>query len=97
VVNDLLADRSEQQGLEAAEAAPADDDERRVGALLEQHIRRLSLERQRFSFQGRLQLLRRCERIVGDLLTYARTPAWSSAPISWRIAERAWNGIEIRI
>jgi hypothetical protein len=50
VLNDLLADRSEEEALEAAEAASADDDQRRVGALLEQHIRRVSLYRQRFSF-----------------------------------------------
>jgi hypothetical protein len=49
VLNNLLAHRAEEQAREAAEAASADDDQRRVGALREQHIRRLSLDRQRFS------------------------------------------------
>jgi hypothetical protein len=37
VVDDLLADRSEQQTPEAAEAASADNDQLRVGALREKH------------------------------------------------------------
>jgi hypothetical protein len=68
VLNDLLADRSEQQPREAAEAASAEDDKRRVSALREKHVRRLPLYRQRFSVQRGPQLLRHRERSVGDVL-----------------------------
>ena len=68
MVDDLLARRSEEQALEAAEAAPADDDRVCAGALLEKHIRRLSAFAGRFDVQCGPQLLHRRDGVVGDLL-----------------------------
>lgn len=48
MVDDLLADRSEQETPEAAEAAPTDNDHFSVGGLREEYIGRLSLDRHSF-------------------------------------------------
>jgi hypothetical protein len=68
MVDDLLAHRSEQQALETPEAASADDDQLRVGALREQRVRRMSLDCHRLDFQRRMLLFHACQRVVSDLL-----------------------------
>ena len=53
VVNDLLADRAQQQACEASAAPIADDDQRSILRLSQQHVRRLAVDRLTFGLQSR--------------------------------------------
>src|SRR5262249_26661122 len=91
-------ERHEHEELVAVGAQEIDEGPGRVDVPAE----RVEDERQPLLLPDRLEVARArrstsvltsVSRFSRSPVTYARTPAWSSAPISSRIAERAWKGI----
>ena len=58
-----MAHRAEQKGGEATASAVADDDQRCVARLVQQHLGRMTLRDSRLALERRLRLLRCGERV----------------------------------
>ena len=68
MMDDLLADGSQQQACEAASTTVPDDDQVRVLCLLQKDFRRLSFQRDTLTGDVRLQSLHALDRFARDRL-----------------------------
>ena len=73
MVDDLLADRAEQEAGEPSATSIADDDQRGVSRLFQQHLRRMSFERLAFPLDRGLQPLGFCNCFADDALGGCRS------------------------
>ena len=68
MVDDLLADRAQQEAGEPSATSIADDDQRGVSRLFQQHLRRMSFERLVFALDRGLQPLGFCNCFADDTI-----------------------------